>query len=631
MDVSSRGRRRAPLIAAIAGTVALAATAVTGVVALGTAPATTPTGLSRLTSVLSGATLTRGIATFSRIPTAAQASALRSLGLSVQPMKHVPLAVVHGSVDQMVRAVRLGKAVDVYPDEKVQLFDTASADAMGAASMRAKGLTGKGVTVAVVDSGCDASHPDLGDHVTHNVKLVSAEYVNGRPDSQTTIVIPNETGPYRNTDLGSGHGTHVAGIIAADSTTAADGSRLGVAPDAELVCYAIGEILFTTAVVTAYDHLLDQPGMWGVDVVNNSWGNSYRQYDPRDPVHVITKAVTQNGATVVFAAGNSGGEEAEMSQNPWSMAPWVISVAASTIDHHRADFSSNGLVYDNSIATAIGGGGHTVYTGDRIGVYHPDVTAPGDSISSTCDTAGTIVRCTPGTYGNAVASGTSMASPHVAGAVAVLKQANPALTATQVRLALQASATPVAAADGSALPFWQIGYGHVDLVGSLKLVRGLGWESRLAAAQAAADKRVLASDPFKVARSDFWTYDAPPVTAAGTDSKTYTVNVPAGTTHLRVVLGHPSGAALGANLTSYIATVKDASGKVIGETTESLTAGAGTASAMINLRKVTGGTAFGAFTVEVKGEYAASDPDTLDSDSALGRMVVLQVAQLVRQ
>src|SRR5205085_4329368 len=137
---------------------------------------------------------------------------------------------------------------------------------------RASRLTGKGVTVAVVDSGCDATHPDLADHVAHNVKLISPEYANQPVTGATTIVVPIDEGPVSNTDLGSGHGTHVAGIIAADGHTGPD--HLGVAPDATLVCLSIGEVLFTTAVVTAYDYLLSQPGLWGVDVVNNSWGNS---------------------------------------------------------------------------------------------------------------------------------------------------------------------------------------------------------------------------------------------------------------------------------------------------------------------------------------------------------------------
>lgn len=588
-----------------------------------------PTGLSRLLAANPTGSV-RGIATFGSAPSALQLSALKGLGLAVQPMRHVPLALVVGPVAALEAAVTGGIANDVYPDEPIQLLDTASSDAMGAAGSRSAGLTGNGVTVAVVDSGCDASHPDLADHVAHNVKLYSGEYANIRPDGTSTIVVPVEMGPYQNSDLGGGHGTHVAGIIAADSTTAADGSRYGVAPGAELVCYSIGEILFTTAVVSAYDHMLDQPDLWGIDVVNNSWGNSYRQFDPRDPVAVVTKAVADLGVTVVFAAGNSGGENAEMSLNPFSEAPWVISVAAGTLDRHRGDFSSNGLVFDNSEATTIGAGGHTVYTGDRIGVYHPDVTAPGVDISSTCDTAGTVIGpCPPPNYDNASASGTSMASPHVAGAVAVLLQSNPGLTPDQVRQVLQSTATPVSAADGSALPFWQIGYGYVDLSAAVDLARARNFAKTLARAQSKADARVLAADGMAVAQSDFWTYDAPRGTVAGTDSHTYAASVPATTSHLKVSLSHPSLAVLGINGTSYTVTVRDAAGQVLGTTTESLTEGAGTASAFIDLGSFANPpVTYGAFTFEVSGEYAASDPDTLDSDSLLGRMVTLQVAQL---
>src|SRR4029078_12428177 len=84
-------------------------------------------------------------------------------------------------------------------------------------------------------------------------------------------------------------------------------------------------------------------------------------------------------------------------------------------------------------------------------------------------------------YDNAPADGTSMASPHIAGAIAVLLQANPSLTAAQAFSAPQATATPVKAADGSALPFWQVGYGYVDLNAAVNLVRsGKSWARNLA-------------------------------------------------------------------------------------------------------------------------------------------------------
>lgn len=593
-----------------------------------------PIGLSQLVAAYNPGTVTRGIATFDANPTAAQATALRALGLSVQRMGHLPLAVVFGPVAAMQSAVTAGAAVDVYPDEAIELLDTTSSDAMGAASARAAGLTGAGVTVAVVDSGCDASHPDLADHVVHNVKLYSGEYVNLPPDSSSTIVVTNETGPYQNTDIGGGHGTHVAGIIAADSTTDPSGGRLGVAPDASLVCYSIGEVLFTTAVVTAYDHMLDQPDMWSIDVVNNSWGNSFRQFDPRHPVDVATRAVADNGAVVVFAAGNSGYSETEMSLNPFSQSPWVISVAASNVDDatkNRAEFSSNGLIFDNSQGVTIGAGGHTVFSGDRIGVYHPDVAAPGDNISSTCSTAGTAIpACPPPDYSNATASGTSMASPHVAGAAAILLQANPNLTVDQVRMALQSTATALARfGDGPRAPFWQVGYGHVDLAAAITAVKAKNWSKNLPKAQAGADARVLAEDGLKALKSDFWTYDAPRLAVLGaTDQRTFTTAVGLGVTHLKVALSHPSLAVAQLNGMEYTVTVRDAAGRVLGTTTEAPILGAGTAFLLLDLRTLSPSAALGAWSFDVSGELAASDPDTFDSESLLGRMVTLTVVQL---
>ena len=621
--------------AALTGATALALI-ITGGYAAGAASATTVTlspgdavaaalagdtpGLARLLD--NGTPTGRAIATFDSTPTATQVTALKALGLTVQPMKRLPLALVSGTVAQFRSAVTTGVANDVYPDESIDLLDTTSSDAMGGAALRAKGLTGKGVTVGVVDSGCDATHPDLAKRVKHNVSLVSGEYANLPADSSTTLVVPADQGPYSNTDLGSGHGTHVAGIIAADSSSVTDGSRYGVAPDADLACFAIGAVLFTTAVVTAYDYMLDQPDLLGIDVVNNSWGNSYRQYDPRDPVAVATKAVVDQGVTVVFAAGNSGSEDAELSLNPFSQSPWVISVAAGSVDRHRGDFSSNGLTHDNSQPTGITAGGHTVFTGDRIGLVHPDVTAPGVDISSTCDTTGTVVGpCPPGE--NTTASGTSMASPHIAGAAAVLKQANPALTPDQVRLALQATASPVSNDDDTGtLPFWQIGYGYANLDKAVALVSSRSWAKDLARASTQADARVLSADGWKVARGDFWTYDSPRATVGGTDSHTYTAPVGAGVTSLKVSLSHPSLAAVGINGTSYTVTVKDPSGAVIGTSTESFTAGAGTATVQVPVSSA------GPYTFDVVGNYAVSDPDTLDSDSVGGRMVTLHVAQL---
>ena len=596
----------------------------------GAAPAATPTaaqlapthpGLQRLLD--DGTPNGRAIVEFAAAPTATQVDSLESLGLTVQPMRRLPMALVAGSVTAMARAVTQGIGTDVYPDEVLRYDDTASSDEMsstiGAArGLRARGLTGRGVTVGIIDSGCDGTHPDLADHIKHNVTLYSPEYANQGTDP--TLVVPIDRGPYNNTDLGSGHGTHVAGIIAADGTTGKD--HLGVAPDAQLACFSIGAVITTTAVVTGFDYILSQPRNLGIDVINNSWGNSFRQYDPRDPVNVATKAVSDKGMVVVFAAGNSGSENGEASVSPFNQAPWVISVAAGSLKRERADFSSNGLRFDNGRAEPIGTGGHTVFFGDRIGNTQPDVMAPGSDISSSCDTTGTVVGpCPPGE--NTSASGTSMASPHIAGAAAVLLQANRGLTWRQVQDSIKASASPVGPIDHR-LDSWQVGYGHVNLDRAVALVQGAGWETDLRNARRRADRRLLGQAPWTVTRADLWQEDAPPVTVGGSYTARHRVSVTKGVSALKVALVYPTpGTAF--NAASFTATVTDASGKQVGVTTTNLLYTTGIAHVLVR------GVRPGRYTIEVTGDYAASDPDTLDSDSVNGRVVFLQAAQLRRR
>jgi serine protease AprX len=371
--------------------------------------------------------------------------------------------------------------------------------------------------------------------------------------------------------------------------------------------------------------------MWGVDVINNSWGNTYAQFDPRHPIHVATKAVTDNGADVVFAAGNSGDGNGEATLNPWSQAPWVISVAAETVAHERGSFSSNGLVLDNSLPTAIGPGGRTTFTGERVGVVHPDVSAPGVDISSTCATTGAAVGpCPPGE--NIAASGTSMASPHVAGAVAVLLQANPNLTNAQVLSILQTTAKPVKGVDStgevttSNAPFWQVGYGRVDLGAAVTAARSSKALKGLAKAQAARDLQVLAATGYRTVRSDFATWDAPRG-SFGTDVRTFEVAKDTGATRLRVAVMFPSEATVGVGLglTEYSVTVTDAKGTVL--VADTVTAGIGTATAFVTVPTGT----VGPYTVTVTGDQSVSEPDTLDSDSLLGDTVTVAVVQATKR
>jgi serine protease AprX len=365
-------------------------------------------------------------------------------------------------------------------------------------------------------------------------------------------------------------------------------------------------------------------------------------FDPRHPVHDATRAMAEQGVVIVFAAGNSGDSDAEMSLNLFATAPWVIGVAAASVDRLRSGFdqegepiggfSSNGLKFDNARPFSIGPNGHRGFAAYRMGMYHPDVTAPGVNISSSCASTGgaAVGPCGPA-YGNETASGTSASSPHIAGAAAVLVQANPDLTPRQIQEAMQVTALPVYSADEAGkrtrLGFWQAGYGFVDLNAAVRLATSKNWARAIAALQRRADRRVLRSVGYAVPRSDLWSFDAPRVTLFGSDTRTFRIVVRKNITHLKVTLAHPSLYAVGQNGMVYSVTARDGAGHVLG-TTEEAEAGHGTSSLFLDLRKIED-LKYGTFTFEVSGEMAVSDPDNLDSESLLGRVVVLQVAQLV--
>ena len=218
-----------------------------------------------------------------------------------------------------------------------------------------------------------------------------------------------------------------------------------------------------------------------------------------------------------------------------------------------------------------------------------------------------------------------MAAPHIAGTAAVLLQANRRLTPEQVRRALFSTTSGVLGADSSTtrLPFWQVGYGHVNLDRAVRLVRSDSWRTNLTAAWRTANRRALASDGWDVLRGDMWQYDAPPVAAGGSDSRTYRLNVDDRTRLVYLTLVYPTPGTA-ANLAQYSATVTSPSGKELGITKTDLLYSHGTATLRLPVRR--GGT----YTVTVSGDHAVSDPDTVDSDSVNGRVVFLDAVQLRR-
>ncbi|MEJ3748660.1 S8 family serine peptidase [Actinomycetes bacterium KLBMP 9797] len=271
---------------------------------------------------------------------------------------------------------------------------------IGAPAAWAAGHTGAGTTVAVLDTGVDDTHPDLAGKVRARVTLVEGE--DGRDHN--------------------GHGTHVAATIAG-SGAASQGRYRGVAPDATLlagkVCDA-GGWCPDSSILAGMQWAVEQ----GADVVNLSLGGP--DTAGTDPLEAAVQELTaRHGTLFVIAAGNEGRDRTVSSP---ASAPAALAVGAVDDQDAVADFSSRG--------PRLGDSG-----------LKPEITAPGVDITAARALAG----------GYATMSGTSMASPHVAGAAAILAGARPDWAADRLKSALMGSARP-----GGAGVFAQ-GAGRVDV------------------------------------------------------------------------------------------------------------------------------------------------------------------------
>jgi subtilisin family serine protease len=308
------------------------------------------------------------------------------------------------------RAKLAGGVKMLWLDGKRQLADDVSVPQIGAPTAWAAGYKGDGVTVAVLDGGIDATHPDLAG------KVVDAQNFTDDPDPTDTF----------------GHGTHVASIIA--GTGAASGGKYtGVAPDATL--YA-GKV----CVNNGCDDSAILAGMqWAAaekhaKVINLSLGGG--DAPDIDPLEEAVNTLTaQYGSLFVIAAGNSGPDDATVG-SPGS-ADAALTVGAVDKDDQLAFFSSRGP-----------------RVGD--GAVKPDITAPGVDIIAA-RAAGTELGDPVGdSY--VILSGTSMATPHVAGSAALLAEEHPDWSAPQLKAALMASAKP-----NPDLTAYQQGAGRVDV------------------------------------------------------------------------------------------------------------------------------------------------------------------------
>ena len=414
---------------------------------------------------------------------------IMNTGAGVIQFKHLALVAALATPSQIAAIQGLSGVRSVYLNKQLtwdallhESVPTIQADAV-----QASGITGKGIGIAILDSGIDGLYnPDLHypDKTVQNIKILAnlrdlftfQGSINRTIKQGATLFVEN----LPNSETSIGHGTHVAGI-AAGLGVASGGYYTGVAPGAKLVGIGAGDILFIFWALAGFDYILDHQQAYNIKVVNNSWGTS-GPFDPDDPINKASKAVHDHGITVVFAAGNEGPDQNTL--NPYSVAPWVIGVAAGcklvTPDPTNsaihcadqtgqnrapilADFSSRGI------------------PGDPL--YHPDVTAPGVHIVSTRASTGTVLNgsdaphdfdltstCAISTANEAYytcASGTSMATPHVVGVVALMQEAaGGRLTPDQVASAITKTARPL---PGFAL--WEVGAGYLDALAAVTAVR----------------------------------------------------------------------------------------------------------------------------------------------------------------
>jgi len=313
-------------------------------------------------------------------------------------------------------AKRLGEGIDkIWLDAKVTASLDVSVPQIGAPEVWKSGYDGKGVKVAVLDTGVDAGHPDLAGKI-----------------AETKSFVPDQA-----VQDGHGHGTHVASTIVG-SGAASDGKRKGVAPGAELL---VGKVLGndgrgqTSWILEG----MEWAAKSGAKIVSMSLGGT-----ASGPSDVLSETVDElsasTGTLFVIAAGNSGpGKQTVASPG---IADSALTVGAVDKSDKLASFSSRG---------------------PRLGDYavKPEITAPGVAITAA-RASGTTMG-TPVDDNYTTANGTSMATPHVAGAAVLVAQAHPDWTGQQIKADLASTAKTMPDADA-----FQQGDGRVDAVRAVR-------------------------------------------------------------------------------------------------------------------------------------------------------------------
>ena len=463
-----RPSRRTTLLAAVA--LALAPLPALASASSTTRPAEPPRLQPWLSDVLRTASADRPLRVMvSAESTSAASAAVRAAGLRVQQTWNSVGVVVAIGLPAQVRKVSTHAGVQYVEGDQPMTYtlDTvhrATRSDVALASQRTtKGqrVDGLGVSIAVIDSGIDATHPffkgkDGKSKVVVNLKDTCTQFTSSSGD----CFFADPSGDSDTSSVG-GHGTHVAGIAAGveTQTTGATPLRLrGAAPGATLIGLSAGAGLLLTNVVGAQNWVLEhqkrpcraakdqdgpiEPACPPIRVTNHSYGPARpaeggNRFDEFSAAVRIQRALVEKGVVAVWAAGNSAGNGSIATTNPPGMDPTPgILMVANYSDRQAGD-------RDNRLSASSSRG----KLGDR--TTYPDLSAPGDRITSSCRpylavcSTGLVPKDGPGPADVATfntISGTSMAAPYIAGVVAQLFQLNPRLTPGQVEQILENTA-----------------------------------------------------------------------------------------------------------------------------------------------------------------------------------------------
>lgn len=442
-------------------------------------------------------------------------------------------------------------------DARVKADLKDSVPQIGAPEAWAKGFDGKGVKVAVLDTGIDPTHPDVKDRIIGSKSFVPGQAVLDE----------------------NGHGTHVASTVAG-SGAASGGAYKGVAPAADLL---IGKVLGNegsgqdSGIIEAMQWATDQ----GAAVVSMSLGDTTPD-DGSDPMAQAVNALSADGGPLfVIAAGNAYDPGAI--STPGS-AVKALTVAAVDKSDARASFSSQGPLTGTS-------------------GLKPDISAPGVDITAAASQA------VPGTTGMyRTMSGTSMSTPHVAGAAAILKQRHPDWTGQQLKDALMSTSKELP--DYSP---YEMGTGRVDVAAAVDAqVTATG-----SVATASYDWPHGDDDPVAERTLTYRNQSDQPVTldlATDTQADAYTLStaqvpVPAGGSAEAVLSLDPAKVAAGTTFSGQVTAKDHATGTVVAHTGFALAKERELYNLTLDLRGQDGKPATGAVRVARLGSTSA---DTYD-------------------